>query len=136
MSQSIPEEAAGLAGLEPGTPKPWVPDGYRILRTNDLVADQTAYGHRFRWLAERHRRRLQSDTRVPFYRWEVHDAVKLYGACEKKGQRWLVVALQNVLAKVSACPYPGCPGHIEKGVVGAGGTRCGLGMSPCAWESL
>lgn len=51
---------------------------------------------RFRWRAERRRRRLEATRRVPFYRWEVvRERVKV--SCVY-ADRWAVVAMQNRIA--------------------------------------
>jgi hypothetical protein len=65
-----------------------LPPGYVVHKTEHRVVGQKPdLVTRFRWRADRRCRSLNSNLRVPFYRWEVHPW---------PGRRWAVVAMQNV----------------------------------------
>jgi hypothetical protein len=69
-----------------------IPKGYHVVETDDLVPGGPEFVTRFRWRAERRRRKLQTGVLFPSYRYEIR---------ESPGNRWAVVAMQNVLEPIN-----------------------------------
>jgi hypothetical protein len=76
---------------------------FRTVETDERVPGEPELVTRFRWRAERRRRRLQSFVRFPFYRWEIvpwHNGDVARTMPRPSGCRWAVVAMQNVAEPV------------------------------------
>lgn len=90
-----------------------VPEGYRLVKTDEVVPENSVDFYPFRWAAERRRNELEavrkSNGGLPSYRWEVEKVPRRGVARLRRDGKiarwwpwtlWAVVPMQNRLEKV------------------------------------